>query len=146
MAQHFLDSSALVKRYRQEEGTDRILEVLATSERLVISRLAHVEVTAALVRRARTVNFSADDLSLVLQAFEREVRDTFEIIELSTPLMFRAVDLARAHALRGADSIQLASAIISRPQPPTDYFLVAADRELLDAATTVGLAVIDPTQ
>jgi hypothetical protein len=122
------------------------LEVLATSDRLVISRLAHVEVTAALVRRARAVNFSPADLSLVLQAFEREVRDTFEIIELAAPLMFRAVDLARVHALRGADAVQLASAIISRPEPPAEFFFGAADQDLCDAAQAAGLAVIDPAR
>jgi predicted nucleic acid-binding protein len=53
MAQHFLDSSALLKRYRREAGSTWMLELSTASKRLVVARLAHLEVTAAVVRRGR---------------------------------------------------------------------------------------------
>jgi predicted nucleic acid-binding protein len=51
MAVYFLDSSALLKRYRDEAGSQRVSQLIETGERLVIARLAHVEVSAAIVRR-----------------------------------------------------------------------------------------------
>jgi predicted nucleic acid-binding protein len=51
----FLDSSALIKLYHEEPGTERVEEIFATSETsLVVSELAAVELQSALARKVRT--------------------------------------------------------------------------------------------
>jgi hypothetical protein len=146
MAHCFLDSSALVKRYIDEAGTRRVLEIIESSDRLIVSSLARVEITAALVRRARRGGLSEDHLHDILAALETELREVFEVMELSAAIMTRATDLVRTHALRAADAIQLASALVAMggPSKASDFTFVSADAELNAAARQEGLNVADP--
>lgn len=148
MPGYFLDSSALVKRYVEEPGTGRVLELLSPARRLIVSRLATVEVSSAIVRRARRIGLRDEEVEPVLDALESEVRERFEVVELGTPVLTRAIDLVRVHALRAADAIQLACALIARGEPTTgaDFALVSSDAELNAAAQQESLAVIDPAQ
>jgi uncharacterized protein len=146
MAQYFLDSSALLKRYRREIGSEWMLHLPGASERLVVARLAHVEVTAALVRRGREFGNTSEQVASALATLDREMLEIFGIIELASPVISRAIELAKAHALRAADAIQLACALLSRFELPvtTEFYLVSADDELNVAASAEGLQVENP--
>ena len=147
MPRYFLDSSSLVKRYRREQGTERVLELLDGSDPLIISRLAHVEVSSAIVRRGRASGISATDLNDLLGELDREIGSWFEVIELSAPIMTRASALTRAHGLRAADAVQLACALVARDQAPqAELTLVGSDQELNTAASAEGLSTLDPTR
>ena len=47
----YLDSSALVKRYTQEEGSDKVNALLEERSIAAASRLAYPEILAAITRR-----------------------------------------------------------------------------------------------
>jgi uncharacterized protein len=146
MAQHFLDSSALLKRYRRETGSQWMLDLPATSERLFVARLAHVEVTSALIRRGREPGNIPGYIEIALATLDREIREIFGVIELGESVISRAIELTKAHALRAADAIQLACALLSRDELPaaTDFYLVSADAELNAAAVAERLQVENP--
>jgi predicted nucleic acid-binding protein len=75
------------------------------------------------------------------------LNDSFDIVELNAALVEHAVSLARKHALRAADALQLASALIARAdEAGHDMTLVSSDLELNTAAIVEKMAVIDPTQ
>jgi hypothetical protein len=59
MSRYFLDSSALVKRYRNEVGSQWVLQLLSPQNHLVNHRLSQIEVASAILRR------SADGLSAI---------------------------------------------------------------------------------
>jgi predicted nucleic acid-binding protein len=142
---YFLDSSALVKAYRREGGTPVVLQLLNGSDSLVIAGLAQVEVTAAIVRRGRAATVSAHDIDIVLSELGREISELFEVVDLTEVVIASAVDLARRHALRGADAIQLACALsISRREPHQALIVVSSDRELNAAVSVEGLSILDP--
>src|SRR5947208_1304791 len=117
MATFFVDSSALVKRYQDEEGSGRVAELVENAEQLLIARLTVVEVSSALVRRAKATRLSIKDLTATLTDLDHDVAESFKIVELDESVMASAVDLARKHSLRGADAIQLACALLSFAQP-----------------------------
>ena len=146
MAAYFLDSSALSKRYLEEKGTARVLEITGGSDRLVVSRLAMVEVASAAARRAREGTVSPELRDEILRALEDDFRSTFEVVELSTAAVTRSVDLTRVHALRAADAIQLACALIAHGDRASagQFALVSSDGELNAAAQQEGVTVIDP--
>jgi uncharacterized protein len=146
MAVYFLDSSALVKRYRQEAGSEQVLALMDNGERLVIARLAHVEVAAPIMRRGRAATISQSDLEAALSILERDVRDSFDLVELDSPVLERAVAMTRTHALRGADAIQLACALFARDDAAgVEFAVVGSDKELNEAAAAEDLTVLDPT-
>ncbi|HVX87008.1 MAG TPA: type II toxin-antitoxin system VapC family toxin [Phycisphaerae bacterium] len=146
MAIYFADSSVLVKRYRQEAGSKRTSELLESAERVLIARLTIVEVSAALARRAHATKTEQENLLAALSAFDRDVAGALDIVELDEPLMEYAVKLARQHALRGADAIQLSAALLAGHElSDARITLLSADSELNAAAAAEGLAVVDPT-
>jgi predicted nucleic acid-binding protein len=146
MAIYFADSSALVKRYRKEVGSERISELLESAEQVLISRLTVVEVSAALVRRARATKAAEENLQVALASFDRDLTKSLDIIELDEPLMEYAMKLARRRGLRGADAIQLSAALLANlDAPDMRLSLLCSDGELNVAACAEGLAVLDPT-
>lgn len=147
MPVYFVDSSALVKRYRHEAGSERVNQLLDPAERLIMARLTQVEVSAAIVRRGRVTGVSTHDLAAVLATFDRDLRDSFDVVELDAPVIERATALAPRHGLRAADAVQLACALLARADAPQQEFtLVGNDLELNAAAVAEGLSVLDPTQ
>jgi len=148
MAEYFLDSSALVKRYIEEPGTDHVLQLFGKGHRLVVSHLARVEVTSALARRARAVKLGSEQVDIVASAMETEFRQVFEVVELGGGVLSLAAELTRVHALKASDAIQLACALVACGDrgSSTSLTLVSCDRELNAAAEQENLAVLDPTQ
>ena len=145
MPTYFVDSSALVKRYRSEPRSRYLARLIDNAERLIASRLTKVEVTAALVRRARGSNQPAEILNNAVAALETELQNSFELIELDELLMEQAAALAREHAMRGADAVQLACLLLARrDDPDNELFLLSADDELNAAAFAEGLQVENP--
>ena len=145
MPEYSLDSSALLKRYQEEIGSDWATELVASSDRLVVARLTHVEVTSAIVRRSRRPGNSSQGASEALATLDREMAEVFEVIEMEESVIARANDLARRHALRAADAVQLACAILADHRlPDSGYCLVSADNELNAAAQSEGLRVENP--
>jgi predicted nucleic acid-binding protein len=82
MAVYFLDSSALVKRYRHQAGSEQLAILIDAAERSVIARLAHVEVSAAIVRRGRAAGASAHEIDAVHMLLDRDVNNAFDVVEL----------------------------------------------------------------
>jgi hypothetical protein len=61
----------------------------------------------------------------------------------------RTLQLARIYALRGADCVHLASAVILKARlalEANEFALVTSDQELKAAALKAGLAVVDPNE
>lgn len=142
----FFDSSALVKRYRAEEGTDAVRMLIEGSDRIVVCRLAEIEITAAIVRRARHSNAREVDVEHVLHAVDRDVQNSFDVVELDAYLAAAANALVRRYGLRAADGLQLAAALTAERIDQADLFtFVGSDRELNRAAQAEGLQVTDPT-
>jgi uncharacterized protein len=101
------------------------------------SRLAYPEVCAALAAAGRNHDLSHDDLDVAEQAWE-QYWASVRPVELTAAVERQAGQLARTHALRGADAVHLASALaLADP----DLILAAWDRRLHAGAGAAGLHV-----
>ncbi len=105
MAEYFFDSSALVKGYRREPGTETIHALLRGTDILIISQLSHVEVSSAIVRRAEQAKMGDAEIRQALNELDREVAKSIEVIPIDGAIMASAAKLARTHRLRAADAI-----------------------------------------
>ena len=150
MADFFLNSSAIVKRYLNETGTAWIRSILNASggNRGFVARVTGVEVIAAITRRKLGGGLAIEDAAAAVSDFRRDLSNEYWILELSPAVLGRAMDLAEARGLRGYDAVQLAAA-------KEDFFLrlatnmapltfVSADQALNTAANAEGLLVDDP--
>lgn len=148
MARYFLDSSALVKRYHREEGSEAVERLLAVpGERFLVSRLAIVEVTSSFARLVREKSLSADDLAKLVARMEDDVAGgVFAVVAVSSMRLADAATLIATQGLtiplRTLDAIHLATALAIHGRSRLAGF-VAADRKLLAAAEACGLGAID---
>jgi predicted nucleic acid-binding protein len=145
VAVYFLDTSAVVKRYVQETGTASVqaLAAPAAGHSLFLVRITLAETVAAVTRRQRGGQISAQDAATALADFHYDFGRQYVIVEVSARLVGYAASLARSHALRGYDGVQLAAALEIHSRAPS-LTLLSADAELNAAATAQGLAVDDP--
>jgi predicted nucleic acid-binding protein len=138
----YFDSSALVKLVVEEPGSSLVAQLWDGCDAALSSRLAYPEVCAALAAAARNHDLDDDALRAAEQAWQ-EFWAATRPVELTPAVERRAGDLAREHALRGADAVHLASALaIGEP----DLIIAVWDRRLhagaLAAGSNVAPAVI----
>lgn len=150
MSTYFFDSSALVKRYAQETGTNWVTGIAdpQANNLLYIVRLTAVEVTAALARRRRGKSLSPKDAASALALFNYDLFNQYRIIEISPQLLNTATVLADQYSLRGYDAVQFATSLTLHKQRQamnlSDLILVSADKELNAAAQAEGLQIDNP--
>jgi hypothetical protein len=145
---YYPDASAGVKRYHQEAGTLWVRELFGKKPFLACGSIGMVEVTATLARKQKTNAFSPSELAEKLLDLTGHW-ENFIQIHLFPEALTLAQDTAQRLALRGADAIHLASALILQQrfaEASDQVIFVASDRELKAAAQASGLAVIDSTE
>jgi predicted nucleic acid-binding protein len=146
----YLDTSALVKQYLAERGSDWIRSLLTISQppQVFTSHLTIVEATCAFARRRREETLSCDDYLRALEALEYDMVYRYNILDVTPEVIDGARKLAKAHPLRAYDAVQLASALfantrlVSAAQLPMTF--VCADDVLITVAQSEGLATDNP--
>jgi predicted nucleic acid-binding protein len=149
MAEHFFDTSAVVKHYRPEVGTAKVDGLLALAgSRHFISALTIVEVHSVLARLVRTGHLPLADCQAIQARFLADVASgLWQTVQVTAADFPQAQQLLMRHALtsslRTLDAIQLAVALALHASSPLDSF-VCADANLCKVAASEGLKVINP--
>ncbi len=149
MSGHFFDSSALVKLYHREAGTDAVEEIVDSSDgQIRISRLTPAEIASAFAIKVRTGTINREEAQLLHHRFRTDIAagklkvytiGESEFAEAESLLARFAFDLR----LRALDALQLAVAMELPEQDLVRYF-VASDRVLCEVAQLSGFSVINP--
>lgn len=149
MSLFYLETSALVKLYVREEGTDEMLTLVqgGAGHRFAILALSRVEFRAAVRRRERLGDLSSQAANALIAQLARHCEATFQTQSVTDGVVEEASALLDRHALRAYDAIQLAGGLLLRgaaaPEVPV---FACADQPLLAAARAEGLRVFDPTE
>lgn len=115
---------------------------------IAYASLGFVEVMATLARKEKAQEIEHSIFAQKIQELEEDW-EHFIQIHLTTEVVHRAKDLAKQQALRGADAVHLASALLlqSRFVEEDDQLIfVTSDRELKEAARSSALEVVDPDE
>lgn len=147
MALYYLETSALVKLYVREAGTERLLALAARSSenRLAILALAQVEFRSAIRRREKNGEIPPLVAAELLEAFKRHVEGRFLTQMVTDFVLDVASVLVDRYALRAFDAVQLAGYMVVRSSSGTDMpVFVCSDQELLMAAKQEGVPILDP--
>jgi len=141
---HFFDTSALVKIYHREAGSDFCLARYADQSPLIISELARVELHSAIYRKQRDKELSAKALKAVMQRFECDCEERYEVLHVASLVYDEACRLLSRYVghygLRTLDSLQLAT-FLTYCEKEQDVF-VCADRRLAGVAEREGIKVV----
>ena len=150
MTDYFTDSSALIKRYLNEIGSNWVNTLFAPQSKneVFILALTRVEIIAAITRRGRGEGIMSVDARNACQQFRADCGSDYQIVEVNEALLNEASNLAERYGLRGYDAVQLAGAClvnnlcVTNGLPPLVF--VSADNELNAAATQEGLKIENP--
>lgn len=102
----YLDSSAILKRYLDEEDSDYFVSVIDDDPIRVTSWLAWVEVRRNLWRRADP---SARDA--LVRAFEADWSH-FSVIDVDSRVSMEAARIAQRSGMRSLDAVHLGTAVL----------------------------------
>ncbi len=105
----YLDSSALVKRYVTEQGSEEVHRLIETSELLGTALLTRTEVVAAFAKAVRVGALSEDSATEARKRFEGDWNDLVRLA-VAEGIVSRAADFAWSHDLRAYDALHLAAA------------------------------------
>lgn len=147
MTLYYLDTSALVKLYVLEAGTEHLLRIAsaASGNRFAVLALSAVEARSAIRRRERTGDIDHKAAALILDRLQKHMDSTFLRQAVSDVVLDCALEMIDRYALRAYDAVQLAGCLALKTaagsEAPT---FVCSDQQLLEAARSELLPVLDP--
>jgi uncharacterized protein len=147
LALYYLDTSALVKLYVLEPGTDQLLELAnnLSENRFAVLAMSPVEARSAIRRRERQGDIDSTTATLILDTLQQHAQFLFLRQPLTDAVLDGALEIIDRYALRAYDAIQLAGCLALKITAGPDYpTFVCSDQQLLDAARSELLAVLDP--
>jgi uncharacterized protein len=135
MTRTAFDTSALIKRYVEEPGTERVLELCRQASGVVVSVLCVPEIISALNRRRREDRLSSGEYADVKRELAADV-EAATVVELTAPVISLTIGALERADLRASDAVHVAAAIFSGCG-----LFVSADVRQCKAANELGLQV-----
>ena len=141
----FFDTSALVKFFHEEEGTDIVTElILDQNNEVWISELGRLEFISTVFRRFRNKELDEERLNTAVNSFENQISE-FNIEPLGHAVLEEAElfikNHGRTHGLKAMDALHLGSFSLIFEK---DWSFVVADDNLCKVAEVVGFNTINP--
>lgn len=148
----YFDASALVKRYTEEVGSDKVDFLFANVplNRSVCLNLGVAEVFWVCVRKRNDRRIAPHEFTQAIGHLNREViaeDSNLTILLAHELLVWASVNLIETHAINSTDAIVLRSALdfaTSLRNVGDELVLVASDQRLLRAARAEGLLCFNP--
>ncbi len=131
----FFDTSAFVKRYVRENGTDAVLEWCDRATEIGLSGIALPEIISAFCRLRREGQINDREYRQLKSLLLTDIEDA-AVCDLTPAVLAQAVSSLETQVLRGMDAIHIGSAVALQ----ADVF-VSADQRQRTAATHAGLRV-----
>ena len=136
----YLDTSALVKRYIHEAGSDLVNSLFADASGVATGVISRAETSAAFAKAVRIGILDRENVWQALQDFRAEWPDYIRL-PVSEATVVKADQLAWELNLRGYDSVHLAIAVTWEDTLREEVELVTFDQQLWQAAQQIGLKV-----
>ena len=131
----FFDTSAFVKRYIAESGTDAVLEWCQRASEIGLSAIAVPELISAFCRLQREKKITREQYQQLKSHLFADIED-IAIGDLTPIVLSYSVNSLENNTLRAMDAIHIGSAIALE----CDTF-ISADQRQLEAAVKAGLIV-----
>ena len=150
MAVYYLDTSALTKFYALEPGSTWITNLIESTDNheLFTIRITGPEIIAAFLRKVRTKEISRQVATRLITDFRADWQLRYQVIEVTSTVTDRAMQLIEKHSLRGYDAVHLAAALALQEfrqqlQLPALTF-ISSDDEQVKVAKAEGLQIENP--
>lgn len=136
----YWDTSALVKQFLAEVGTEEVLALRTQDLPHATSMITYSETFSALRRRARERFLSVARYRTAMDLFKRDW-PAFVRVQLDEEIIMLSAKLIERHPLRTLDAIHLASVLQLQQLVGEPSLFVSSDSQLLQAATAENVTV-----
>ncbi len=137
----FWDSSAIIPLLVREAASDWVRRMVSEDEDMLVWWGTPVECTSAVARRERDERLNSETAALALERL-RVLVPSWTEVQPSERVRSTAQRALRVHALRAADALQLAAAIVAAGEDRASLEVVCLDQRLTLAARREGFQVI----
>lgn len=137
----YLDTSALVKLYVDEEGSLVVHGALQQAVVASTSALAYVEARSALARRRRESGLAATEYRRAVRSLDHDWAH-YHRVRVTEQLIHKAAETAESFHLRAYDAVHLASALTVAARLETPVVFACWDTGLEEAARRAGLQAL----
>ena len=146
---YYLDTWALVKHYKPENGSDNIEHLFSYSfqKRILTSTFTIIEIASTGNRLVKSNAITLNAWNKMTIAFSYDSDEFIHFVSLDDRIILLSVALIKKHGLRPGDAIQLASLIQCRDSVrgyEIEVQFVASDNLLCLAAEKEGFKVHNP--
>ena len=136
----FFDTSALLKRYLSETGTEKVEFLFDSASLIIVSSTAQLECASAFQRLLKTKYIDREKYVKLKEDIAIDF-SFFHIVEFDTNVREECIKVIDKYPLKSLDTIQLASAL--QVINEIDSFVVS-DKQLKNYAAKEGFTIIDP--
>jgi len=136
----FWDASGIVPLLVRQARTRDMEQLLARDPAMVTWWGTSVECLSALMRLAREGSLADDDVRDAERRLH-ELRNGWDEVLPGEACRRTAERMLRVHALRAADALQLAAALIAADHDPSRLEVVSLDQRLIEAGRKEGFAL-----
>ena len=131
----FFDSSAFVKRYISEAGTDSVLDWCDRATEIGLSGIALPEIISAFCRLRREGKIDDTQYRQLKSLLLADIEDA-AVCDLTPAVLGQSVTSLENNVLRGMDAIHIGSAVVLKAE-----VFISADLRQREAAARAGLRV-----
>ncbi len=134
----YCDTSALIKRYVEEEGTEKVDALWSDACAIATSVVAFAETFSAFRRKLREGLLSDEEYVGLEKKFREDYKQLI-LVPIKSELDAVIEDLIRRHPLKGFDAIHLASALVFKELQVSAPIFACFDNTLNKAAMKEGI-------
>ena len=139
---YFFDTSALVKRYHGETGSDNVDRIFDQKDRaIVISNITITEMISAFKRKENAGEIGFETMELLVSKFFADILAEFVVLELTDEHIKESIRLVTERNLRTLDALQLGTALEIKG---VGCIFVSADKNLCETAKHEGMQIMNP--
>ena len=131
----FFDSSALVKRYVEEAGSQNVIDLCSIADNIIVSIICYPEIISAVCRLKREGKFTQAQIVQVKRELSADLAEA-NMLGLNEAVIEQAASLLETNTLKAMDALHVATAL----EASVDLF-VSGDDLQLKAAKKSGLKI-----
>lgn len=143
---YFCDTSAVIKLYHAESGTEYMASIFSNKQnRLILSELTLVEFESSVSKKVRTGDITQSAKKVAIKNFKKDCQIRFIVKPLDSKIIRSAIDIIERHgdqhAIRTLDALQLGACLMEKKE---GLHFVCADSRLNKISVLEGLFSINP--
>ena len=136
----YTDTSALVKKYIFEAGSDEVIMFFDQNPTIGTTTITRIEMAAAISKSMRYKWVGENDANVAWNVFQSHW-PSYNRLPVSETIIEHAISLVWRHSLRTNDSLQLSRALAWQEMVGEEVVFVCFNQQLLEAAKLEGLHI-----